>query len=723
LWDLGILFGVITGGYFLVILILQHRIAGRRRQIRLRKGELAPVITKFLFFQQEIDLNGREDYIRMKIEIRDQLKAPVNRVVLTEVLMDLRQDVTGEARKRLLNLYQDLGLHQDALQKLQSVRWEKVSQGILELTEMRVDQAYHIIKKRINDKRSVVRRQAQLAIVNLREEGIRYVLDTARHRISEWQQLKLMELLNQKEDFIPPRFQAWLISENEDVVLFALRLIRHYRQSDASKAIVTLIRHRSPEIQVAALECIREFRFKEARTPLKQNFENATARIKISILDALREVATEEDLPWLQTQAIEDPSFLVRNKAGMVLNELMPESVLPTKDIRPLPEPGDVTREEEGSITSPTPDPTMEIGENMEGRVPASTGLPRADFGEIQIDPDWAPEWLLSNEIRLPVAEINLRDLPEEEWTPQHERIFAHCFLEELEEILSTGPASIALPEVSLDFLPIITEKPKNTTHMLPHESIPDWLRKLDVQAEILSADSGYAKVLREILLEDLAETGEVFSTDFVPWVTGAGVGEEAISEKEMDPDFGVIAGDIQQIHSNAQVDPPPVESEEGAPLAQASMNYFSIFQEYFRSYDQESKLILLDEIPEMGTEEELPFLEGLFEDSDEKIAKRARKVYALLARRLKVDPKALEAKGSQTLWKPSSASAKKRTQEKEKTRPRPGMDGRPSEEEFAFIPEFDAPPGLQKQRTRKPHRRKNRLFRFFGGPQKGADE
>jgi len=184
LWDLGILFGGITALYFLLVLLFRYRIAGRRRQVHLRKRELAPMITKFLFFRQDIDLNEREAYIRMKIEIRDQLKNPLNREVLTEVLMDLRQDVTGEARTRLLSLYQDLGLHLDAFQKLKSVRWEKVSMGILELTEMRVDQAYHIVKKRINDKRSVIRKQAQLAVVNLREEGIRYVLDTARHPIS-----------------------------------------------------------------------------------------------------------------------------------------------------------------------------------------------------------------------------------------------------------------------------------------------------------------------------------------------------------------------------------------------------------------------------------------------------------------------------------------------------------------------------------------------------------
>ena len=708
----------------MVILILRYRISGRRQQIHLRKRELAPMITRFLFFQQETDSKEREEYIRMKIEIREQLKIPFNREVLTEVLMDLRKDVTGKTRTRLMGLYQDLGLHQDAFAKLKSTRWEKVSQGIIELTEMRVDQAYHIVKKRINDKKSVIRRQAQLAIVNLRPEGLRYVLDTARHRISEWQQLKLMELLNQKQDFDPPRFRDWLISENEDVVLFALRLIRHYRQSDASRAIITLLQHRSPEIQVAALECIREFRFSEARTALKQHFENATSEIKVLILDTLWEVVTEDDLIWLQNRAAKDRSFLVRSKAGMLINALKPETILPTKDILPLPELDDFGWEEALSGTFDALVSELETTQNDLETVLKEPALPGADFTDIRLD----PEWMIREELQLPATEIDLGSLPEEDWTPEHEKIFAHCFLEELRDLLSIGSARVSLPDISLDFLPVIAEETTNTNTMEPHQPTPDWLRKLDVQAQILSADCGYARVLREILLEDLAETEQVLNTDFVPGITGTEQAGEKNSDEvpsalELDPDFGVIAGEIHEVQGPVETEAPPAQTGGGVPVEEGEVNYFSIFREFFRSYDRESKLILLDEIPEIGTEKELYFLEELFEDPDEKLADKARKVYALLARRLGVNPKALKNKGSQTLWTPPSASTKNTL--RKKGQPVKDVSDLQSDPEhvFAFIPEFDTAPVPQKAVTHKARRRKNRLFRFLGGTQNDIDE
>ncbi|MEJ2585750.1 MAG: HEAT repeat domain-containing protein, partial [Robiginitalea sp.] len=641
--------------------------ARHRQKVFSKKRELAPMLSNFLFFRQEEDSEQREDYIRMKIEIRDQLKTPMNRIVLSEVLMDLRQDITGEARTRLLSLYQDLGLHRDALRKLKSVRWEKVSQGILELTEMRVDQAYHILKKHINDKRSVIRKQAQLAIVSLREEGIRYVLDTARHGISEWQQLKLMELLKHKEAFVPPRFRDWLISENEDVVLFALRLIRYYRQSDASRAVITLLQHRSPDIQAAALECIREFRFEEARSPLKRHFKSATTEVKILILEAFREVASDEDLHWLRTSALKDHSFLVRSKAGVVINTVKPDSVLPTKDILPPPEPHNSEWKPEIRHSS------TEISNGTGERDLKETSVLKADFADIRLDPDW----LLATEQLEFVPLINTGSLPEEDWTPEHEKIFAHCFLEELRDLLSMKPEKVSLPELSFDFIPVVTEESIKITDMEPHQPTPDWLLRLEVQAEILSADSGYAKILREILLEDLAETEQVFTTNFVPWVTGKKDEKQAASETisedtEMDPDFGVIAGDIQQIDHTNDGEPPATETGEEAAIPEGEMNYFSIFREFFRSYDRESKLILLDEIPEIGTEKELQFLQELFEDPDEKVAAKGRQVYALLAKRLGIEPEALKNKGSQTLWTPSSATLKNTSIKKDPARSDP---------------------------------------------------
>ena len=165
------------------------------REAELKK-DLAPMISKFLFYTEEDPLEARREYVQLKIEIRQLLKNGLTRTVLSEVLRDLKKDVSGSARNELLSLYSDLGLQEDAIQRLKSRRWQVLSKAILELTEMEVRGAYGLIKKFVNHRSSIVRKQAQLATVSLKNEGITYFLDSNRYQISEWQQLKLLDVIS-----------------------------------------------------------------------------------------------------------------------------------------------------------------------------------------------------------------------------------------------------------------------------------------------------------------------------------------------------------------------------------------------------------------------------------------------------------------------------------------------------------------------------------------------
>ena len=233
------------------------------------------MISNFLFYEDDASLQEKYNYVQLKLDIRELLKDNFNRKVLIGILLDLKKDISGEARYRLFDLYKDLGLHQDAFKKLKSWRWEVISKGILELTQLQVEESYGSIKKFINHKKGVIRKQAQLATVSLRHEGISYFLDTCKYRISEWQQLKLLDILRNLEDFQPPRFKAWLTAKNKDVVLFSLRLIKYYKQNDANASLIELVKHKNDQVKIEAINCIKEFVVFEALETLKAVFGSA----------------------------------------------------------------------------------------------------------------------------------------------------------------------------------------------------------------------------------------------------------------------------------------------------------------------------------------------------------------------------------------------------------------------------------------------------------------
>ncbi|MBT8294178.1 MAG: HEAT repeat domain-containing protein, partial [Eudoraea sp.] len=333
LWDLTIVFSGLGILFLFGVFIFRNRLSNKASKVAGQKKILAPIVSNFLFYETDASKEENYEYINLKIEIRELLKSPFNRLVLTEILLDLEKDLSGDSRDRIFSLYQNLGLHLEAFKKLRSWRWELVSKGILELTQMRVVAAYGFIKKFINDKRGVVRKQAQIATVTLKHEGISYFLDTTRYGISEWQQLKLLDVLRSFDDFTPPRFKAWLTSTNRDVVLFALRLIKHYNQNDANKALIELLKHRNDQVKSEAIQCIKDFGVFEALDMLKTVFRKCSVDIKLQILDAISSLGKVEDLEFLETIVRRESNFLVKSKAISAINVIVPDTYVPTEGI------------------------------------------------------------------------------------------------------------------------------------------------------------------------------------------------------------------------------------------------------------------------------------------------------------------------------------------------------------------------------------------------------
>ncbi|WP_282160728.1 HEAT repeat domain-containing protein [Ulvibacterium marinum] len=333
LWDLTFLFVGLAVLYFIGIFFLRNTISNKAAKVSQRKKELSPMVNEFLFHEEDSDIKEKTNYLNLRIEIRELLRVDLNRVVLSEILLDLSRDVSGDTKKRLFKLYQDLDLDKDAFYKLKSWRWEVVSKGILELTQMQVTESYSFIIKFINDKRSTIRKQAEIATVTLKHEGINYFLDTTKYRISEWQQLKLLNVIRNLEDYCPPRFKAWLTSKNKDVVLFAMRLIKFYNQNDASASLIELLKHRNNQIKQEAIQCIKEFHIVEALDTLKLVFQKGNMDVKISILEAIAVLGSTEEIEFLKHVEAKYADFAIKSKAISVINRIVPESIMPTENI------------------------------------------------------------------------------------------------------------------------------------------------------------------------------------------------------------------------------------------------------------------------------------------------------------------------------------------------------------------------------------------------------
>jgi hypothetical protein len=631
LWDLTLLFFVLATVYFGVIFFFRNKFTSKTKLISERKKQLSPMISEFLFYDtNDATKEDHKNYIHLKIEIRDLIKDEFNHQILSDILIDLQKDVSGETLERLYKLFKDLGLHNKAYEKLESYRWQFVSQGIMELTQIRVTESYGFIAKLINDKRGTVRKQAEMAAVTLEDKGIGHFLDTTRYQISQWQQLKLMDILRNREDFQPPRFKRWLTSNNKAVVIFALRLLKFYDQNDANAMLIQLVRHKNKQIKEEAISCIQKFGVAEALDTLKMGFWNSNVNCKILILDTITELGSENDVDFLKKAERKSFNFVVKSKALSCIHMLQPETALQMEDLEDITEQS----ESEPSETLSKPDEVhLEIeDEHFEVVDP--------DPIEMDIQED------LPSVINITEDPILVKDIEEDITKQPHEPYSGPPEFEEslqsnkteqpMKEEKKEKPAkeSFSLSMEDLMNLEVISDE---ILYSLDLESFDKFLKnvpdlddfvEIDKEEIILkskpdfnglrldkdrtaSNDNFYEDIFskkddcdKNILLDTIFDVGDEREIPILKLII--------VSEDNMgirDKALKILNGITDQNYWYSE--------EEGAVLEIEKMRARCIFKPLFETADIETKLVLLDQIGKIGDTKELIFLNTLMITQD----------------------------------------------------------------------------------------------------------
>lgn len=696
LWWLTILFFVLAVIYFIGVFVIRNNINTNNHRTKDKKIEFSPMINEFLFFEDSNSKEEKMNYLNLKVTIRELIKNDFDRNVLTEVLLDLRKDLSGESQSVLIKLYKDLGLHHDAYKKIGSRKWQVVSSGIVELTTMEVDESYGLIIKFINHRQSTIRKQAEIAVVNLREEGIKYFLDNTKFKIAEWQQLKLLDVLRHKPNYTPPQFALWLTSTNTHVVLFSLRLIKYYSQNGAEQSIITLLKHKNRDIQAEAIECIKDFHFVSALTTLKLVYSKASHDIKIAILDAIGELGTIADVPFLENLQLTERHFNIKGKVIGTLNKIDPERIMPTKNIsrsdfyKTEPNIDSHYVEDEVISESIIEEPlenivvvsdeeiiieTVDVTDNGNGIVAAEEELKVAIIEEDCIEnleeqsDNIIDSTTINTEVVTNIDEIDLSFLPhvhhETEWVEKNkieeEKLELKQHIDE---------------ELSIDFLPLVTAE-------IPIKAPVSTFTQEEFEP-LFELDDDYSehkKVIETAILNDVIPTKEIESIDWSSIIannnlnTTIEVGDDLNPFDSLEENAVFVAnfmpqeeldtmvlleniaelGDcreltiLHEIANNNTSDlvieranelitkfsyetPRPSELFSGEnALAE------SVFTDIYNLADQETKLILLNEIKSIGDEKEIHLLESIIKTASEKLVEQATEALEYIKSQLEI--------------------------------------------------------------------------------------
>lgn len=237
------------------------------------------------------------------------------RQVLIDQMIDVSVNLKGDTQAKLVKLYKELELDKDSLERAASRKWHLKIKGFRELAFMGIREANDEIYKAINSRNEILRMEAQIALVRLSDKDPFEFLSHMKRPFSMWEQMTLHDLIVH-HDIAVPEFQKWLTSPNPTVVMFALRMIREFKQKDAEPELRKVLLHRDQRVSKLAVEVAGDLDMRSTLDTMKrmykyQDYNNCLEIVRSMgkmpdqcMMGFLKLVLDKEDDVQLQIEAV-----------------------------------------------------------------------------------------------------------------------------------------------------------------------------------------------------------------------------------------------------------------------------------------------------------------------------------------------------------------------------------------------------------------------------------
>lgn len=242
---IGIAIGVLFVSAVVVLLsiLVMRSVKNRRANRRIAKAKELKIALNSIIAQEAYSSSGKSPAaLAFQIgELGRSLRTKADRQLMIDQIIFLRKNLEGAAVDALIEAYSALQLQSLSERKLDSRHWRQQARGIVELYYMKVRGALDRIRKLRSRKNNIVTEEALIAeITMLGAEGLRF-LDDYSGRISRWLEIRLHHRLCRIQQDRLPMFDQWFASKNPDVVLFAIRMVKFFRQGSAMKQLEQLL--------------------------------------------------------------------------------------------------------------------------------------------------------------------------------------------------------------------------------------------------------------------------------------------------------------------------------------------------------------------------------------------------------------------------------------------------------------------------------------------------
>jgi hypothetical protein len=225
---------------FTIILFVSLIITSRLNKIRkeiYRKKNTAHI--NQTLFSIAFDGATLQDFQNDPLFKRNWRRKLYKRQFLKE-LIKLHRLYGGEIALNIRKCYTDFRLIQLSYSKIRSRRWEIKCAGIQELGEMEIKKAVPIILEYTRSNNDTLKMVALIEVIHLSGLKGLTLLENYTEPLNDWIQLNLLESIKEANISEVPDFGYLLKSTNDTIVVFGLRLVTLFHQSQHLTTVKSL---------------------------------------------------------------------------------------------------------------------------------------------------------------------------------------------------------------------------------------------------------------------------------------------------------------------------------------------------------------------------------------------------------------------------------------------------------------------------------------------------
>jgi hypothetical protein len=257
----------------------------------------------------------------------DELKAAkkdlAKKIIIGQII-NLKKNIIGDSADRLRTLFIELGYDRYVTRKLNSLFWHVKVENIRILSIMYIGGVSSRIAKFLNSENSVLRMEAQLALINLNRENPYQFLETLEYPLTEWDQINIYDT-TVRNSLSLPDFAGFLGTQNKSVTIFSLKMIGAFKQKVAYGQVKNLVNNPNQKISRQAIQTLGELGNTDVIALFRELFPLQNLENKVAMIRSMSKIKGDEAITFLKEKLYDD-EFDIQMESSKALYNMQLEN-------------------------------------------------------------------------------------------------------------------------------------------------------------------------------------------------------------------------------------------------------------------------------------------------------------------------------------------------------------------------------------------------------------